>query len=84
MTNHNTKDCQKAPPDSTSSSTLPTTESRKCYYCARQGRLGEGCRFKKAALELRKSNKKTTTNSDTTTAIASVAAANDVAPYSFS
>ena len=83
MTNHSTKDCRKAPPGSASSFTPPTTtESRKCYYCARQGHLEKDCRFKKAAMELKKS-KKTTTNPDTATAIASIAAVDDVAPYSF-
>ena len=82
MTNHNTKDCHKAPQDSTSTS----DESRKCYYCTRPGHFERDCRTKKAALELRKGSntnvhdKKT----DTATANASLATAVDsVAPYSF-
>ena len=88
MTNHNTKDCGKAPPDSESFSTPPTYDSRKCYYRARQGHLEKDCRTKKAALELRK-GKKTSSSSYTTIANASlatagaVAATGGVAPYSF-
>ena len=90
MTNHNTKDCRKAPPGSTppTNATPPTNESRKCYYCTRQGHLEKDCRTKKAALELRK-GKKTSSSSDITIANASLAtagaipAADDVAPYSF-
>ena len=88
MINHNTKDCGKTPPDSESSSTLPTYDSRKCYYCTRQGHLEKDCRTKKAALELRK-GRKTTSSSDITISNASlatagaVAAADDVAPNSF-
>ena len=88
MTNHNTKDGGKAPPDSESSSTPPTYDSRKCYYCARQGHLEKDCHTKKAALELRK-GKKTSSSSHTTTANAplatadAVAATDDFSPYSF-
>ena len=87
-TNHNTKDYGKAPPDSESSSTSPTYDSLKSYYCARQGHLEKDCRTKKAALEFRK-GKKTSSSSDTTIANASLATAgavstaDDVAPYSF-
>ena len=88
MTNHNTKDCGKAPPGSESSSTPPTYDTRKCCYCARQGHLGKDCRTKEAALELRK-GEKTISSSDTTISNASlataggVATAGDVEPYSF-
>ena len=86
MTNHNTKDCHKAP-DSTSTSGFHTNsnESRKCYYCTQQGHLEKDCPTKKAALELRKGNEKAISSSDTTVATASIATADadDVAPYSF-
>ena len=55
MTNHNTKDCHRAPRDSTSTSDFHTNsnESRKCYYYAGPGHFERDCHTKKAALELK-------------------------------
>ena len=76
MTNHNTKDCGKAPPDFESSSTPPTYDSRRCYYCARQGHLEKDCRTKQAALELRK-DKKTNSRKEKQELLFSASTSND-------